>query len=78
MKCILRKFREYKENDNSNGFNLTPKRIIKKQLENANQAIIKIAEMKFVNIESLLFCISYILKEITISHQFRFCFNSQI
>ena len=29
----------------------TPKRIIKKQLENVNKAIIEIAEMKFVNIE---------------------------
>ena len=29
----------------------TPKRIIKKQLKNVNKAIIKIAEMKFVNIE---------------------------
>ena len=29
----------------------TPKRIIKKQLENVNKAIIEIAEMKFANIE---------------------------
>ena len=29
----------------------TPKRIIKRQLKNVNKAIIKIAEMKFVNIE---------------------------
>ena len=28
-----------------------PKRIINKQLKNVNKAIIKIAEMKFVNIE---------------------------
>ena len=28
-----------------------PKRIIKKQLKNVNEAIIEIAEMKFVNIE---------------------------
>ena len=28
-----------------------PKRIIKKQLKNVNKAIIKIAEMKFKNIE---------------------------
>ena len=29
----------------------TPKRIIKKQLQNVNKEIIEIAEMKFVNIE---------------------------
>ena len=49
--CISRKYREYKKNDNSNGINLTPKRIIKKQLKNVNKAIIEIAEMKFENIE---------------------------
>ena len=29
----------------------TPKRIIKKQIKNVNEAIIEIAEMKFANIE---------------------------